>query len=378
MSAAAPPRRRSDAPSRRPRTRIVPDPRLLVLIAAFSTAGVVLHAHDPGLSALDVSIGRGRVSVLLSMSAPDVALAAPGAGDNTPREMGGLALRTIQLRAAGQPLVPAIDRVWMEDGAAYVQLQFSMPPASTGVLTIASHTPARLARGHRQLLTVRQRERVVGQHLLDAGTAPVSIALGSSAPPLSAGTSWRRASGGGSAAGLFGLGVRHILGGIDHLVFLAGLLLASRRARELAAALTAFTIAHSLTLGMAAIGAVHVPPAIVEPLIAASIAWIGLETLLRNGRPGVRWMVVFAFGLVHGFGFAEALTDLGRWSSPTDIVITLVSFNAGVEAGQLAVAAAVLPMVWLVRSRPAWNARLAPVCSVLIACAGGYWLIARL
>jgi hydrogenase/urease accessory protein HupE len=358
------------------RTRRLPGPLLVATLACISTAAVVLDAHDPGLSSLDIAFDGARVSALLSMSAPDVALAAPGAGDDTPREMGELALRTIQLSDGTQPLVPTIDRVWMEEGAAHVQLRFPRPD---GILTVSSLTPARLARGHRQLLTVRDRERVVAQHLLDAGSTPVSIPLESGAAPLSPGTLWGRSPGAvAGPAALFGLGVRHILGGVDHLVFLAGLLLASRRARELVAALTAFTIAHSITLGMAAIGAVRLPPAVVEPLIAASIAWIGLETLMRNRRPGVRWMVVFAFGLVHGFGFAEALADLGRWSSTSDIVVTLVSFNAGVEAGQLAVAAALLPMVWLVRSRPAWNARLVPVCSALIACSGGYWLIDRL
>jgi hydrogenase/urease accessory protein HupE len=327
---------------------------------------VRLSAHDPGLSALDITIENGGIRARLAMSTADVALAAPGAGTDAPRAIGGLALHAIRLSLGGQELAATIDRAWMEDGV-YVELLFPMPQRSTAVLTVTSDTPARLARGHRQLLTVRDGERVVAQHLLDATSAPVSIPLPSTAPPTLR-TAWN----------LFELGVRHILGGYDHLVFLAGLLLASRRTRDLAAALTAFTVAHSITLGMAALGAVHLPAAIVEPLIAASIAWIGLETLMRHRPAGVRWMVVFAFGLVHGFGFAEALTDLGRWSSPGDILITLVSFNAGVEAGQIVVAGALLPLVWLVRTRPGWNARLAPACSLLIACSGGYWLIDRL
>jgi hypothetical protein len=116
----------------------------------------------------------------------------------------------------------------------------------------------------------------------------------------------------------------------------------------------------------------------VEPLIAASIVWIGVETLLRTGRPGVRWIVVFVFGLVHGLGFAEAVVGLARWSSAMEIVVTLGSFSAGVEAGQIAVAAALLPLIQVVRRRPQWHARLVPVCSLMIACAGGCWMVMRL
>jgi hydrogenase/urease accessory protein HupE len=330
-------------------------------------AGAVLSAHDPGLSSLDLRLAAGGVTALLSMSAPDVELAAPGARDRTPHEIGRLALTAIQVSVDGEPLKVDVDRVWMEEGAAFVQLSFAAVRLPDADLTITSHIPARLARGHRQLLSVSDGERTVARWLLDAGSGPVTVALGSGGAATS-----------GTALRLFGLGVGHILGGYDHLVFLAGLLLASRSVRELLAALTAFTIAHSITLAIAAAGAVHAPPSIVEPLIAASIAWIGVETLMRNGRPGVRWLVVFAFGLVHGFGFAEALVDLARWSSAAEIAVTLISFNAGVEAGQIAVAAALLPLVWVMRRRPEWNARLVPLCSLMIVCAGGYWLIERL
>ena len=161
-------------------------------------------------------------------------------------------------------------------------------------------------------------------------------------------------------------------------MFLAGLLLAARAVRELVVALTAFTAAHSVSLALVVIGGVHAPPSIVEPLIAASIAWVGLENLLQRGQHGARWLVVFGFGLIHGFGFAGALMELGSGPSAAEIALALISFNAGVEAGQLAVAAAMLPLVWMIRSRPVWQRRLLPLCSVMIVMAGGYWLIERL
>jgi hypothetical protein len=132
-----------------------------------------------------------------------------------------------------------------------------------------------------------------------------------------------------------------------------------------------------VSLALVVIAGVRAPSSIVEPLIAASIAWVGLENLLRD-RTRTRWIVVFGFGLIHGFGFADALIDLGFGTSITDIATALLSFNGGVEIGQLAAAAAMLPLVWILRSRPTWQSRLVPACSLLIALAGGYWLIERL
>jgi hypothetical protein len=138
-----------------------------------------------------------------------------------------------------------------------------------------------------------------------------------------------------------------------------------------------------VSLALVVLGGFHAPASMVEPLIAASIAWIGVQTARRglksqaSSRKTPIW-IVFGVGLVHGLGFAEALMDLGFGSSPARAAVALFSFNAGVEAGQLAVAAALLPFVRAMRSRPVLEERLIPACSVMIAAAGGYWLIARL
>jgi hypothetical protein len=160
-------------------------------------------------------------------------------------------------------------------------------------------------------------------------------------------------------------------------VFLAGLILAATTLRQLLVALTAFTAAHSVSLALVVVAGLRAPSSIVEPLIAASIAWVGVENLLRRGH-GTRWIVVFGFGLIHGFGFADALIELGFGTSLADIATALVSFNGGVEIGQLAAAAAMLPLVWMINARPVWRHRLVPACSLLIALAGGYWLVERL
>ena len=173
------------------------------------------------------------------------------------------------------------------------------------------------------------------------------------------------------------LGNQHILSGNDHLLFLAGLFLAACSVRELVVVLSAFTVAHSISLALVVMGGVHLPASIVEPLIAASIAWVGVENLVRDSRRS-RWLVVFGFGLIHGFGFAGALLDLGFGVSMGEVALALVSFNAGVESGQLVVAAALVPVIWAIRMRPLWQKKLMPLGSLLIAIAGGYWMITRL
>ena len=124
---------------------------------------------------------------------------------------------------------------------------------------------------------------------------------------------------------------------------------------------TAFTVAHSITLSLAALGLVHVPARIVEPLIAASIVWVAVENLVAPGGVGRRWLIAAAFGLVHGLGFASALIELDL--SRETLVRALIGFNVGVELGQLAFVAVVMPpLAWA--SRPGRLPRLPQILSV--------------
>jgi hypothetical protein len=143
------------------------------------------------------------------------------------------------------------------------------------------------------------------------------------------------------AADYGALGFRHILGGPDHLLFVLGLVLLVDGRRRLLATVTAFTAGHSVTLSLAMLGVVHVPPAPVEALIAASIFVVAVE-LTRDGGFGRRrpWVMAAAFGLLHGLGFAGALAEVGLPDG--DIPLALASFNVGIELGQLLFVAAVL------------------------------------
>lgn len=178
-------------------------------------------------------------------------------------------------------------------------------------------------------------------------------------------------------AGFFGLGVEHILGGIDHLLFVLALALLARGLRRVAIAVTGFTVAHSITLAAASLGLVHPPGAATELVIALSVLFLAAEAArsLRApaGEPTLAArqpvLVALLFGLVHGFGFAGALGELGL---PEDALLSsLLEFNLGVEAGQLGVLAAATALAWTVGRRlpnPTWAARaVASVIGVVAA-----------
>jgi len=178
--------------------------------------------------------------------------------------------------------------------------------------------------------------------------------------------------------GFLELGIEHIWTGYDHLLFLAGLLVVCSRLRKVVGIVTSFTIAHSITLGLAATNTVNLPGRVVEPLIAASIVFVGVENLLcRNSEPKRRWAIAFVFGLAHGFGFASVLRGLGFGAHGRGIALPLFSFNLGVEIGQLTIAAIVLPIVWELRKNPTFTRRGIPILSGLVAITGLYWLLER-
>ncbi len=174
------------------------------------------------------------------------------------------------------------------------------------------------------------------------------------------------------------LGFTHIVpNGFDHMLFVLGIFLLSRRLRQVLAQVSAFTIAHSITLALSVYGIVSVSPGVVEPLIAVSIAYVAIENIYMSELRPWRIALVFTFGLLHGMGFAGALKELGLPRS--EFVTALLTFNLGVEAGQLAViATAFLVVGWYCGSRN-WYRRLVVVpASALIACMAVYWTIERL
>ena len=181
------------------------------------------------------------------------------------------------------------------------------------------------------------------------------------------------------------LGVEHILGGVDHLLFVLALLIITRGSWRLLKTVTAFTVAHSITLSLAALGFVQVPPAPVEAVIALSVVFVAAEIVhSRQGRPGLTerapWVVAFTFGLLHGFGFAGALSQTGL--PQHDIPLSLFCFNVGVEVGQLLFIGSVFTAAAVARRithrvavpQPVWAWRVLPYA---IGSLAAFWVIQR-
>lgn len=182
---------------------------------------------------------------------------------------------------------------------------------------------------------------------------------------------------GGSAAGdrmlgFFKLGIEHLLTGYDHILFLLTVIIAMNLLDTIKA-VTAFTLAHSLTLALAFLGVVSLPSSVVEPLIALTIVYVSIENVLTPDARR-RWILTGVFGLVHGLGFVGALKTITV--SRDELLLSLVSFNVGIEAGQLLVVAAAAPALWFLRRR-SWDRRFCRAFSLGAGAMGSFWLLRR-
>lgn len=357
-------------------TRFVPAICLLMVLMILATASA--FAHDPGLSAAEVRLDGNKAVARLTFARDDIEIVAPMDADRDGRvtqpefevvegRLESLAKESFALSVDGEEASPSAVAVGLDESSAvHFELEFTLPQGSK--LSLRSLLIGKLPRGHRQFLALRDvKGDSLGQRTLDASNNSFECDL--AALPISQTRPhvfW----------GFILLGVEHILLGFDHLAFLFALLIAGGTLREAVKIITSFTVAHSITLSLATLDAVAIPASVVEPLIAASIIYVGLENVWRREIKR-RWMLTFAFGLVHGFGFASALRELGVGAG-VKAVAPLLSFNLGVEIGQIAVAALVLPLTWKLRQRPQFVMRYVPACSILIALAGGYWLWERL
>ncbi len=213
---------------------------------------------------------------------------------------------------------------------------------------------------------------------LDRNTAELTLSLDGEAP-----TSW-------SLGEFVWSGVEHIGAapdqwhdasgwklpdGLDHILFLLALLLAGGTILQLVGITSGFTLGHSITLAMSALGLVRPPPEVIEPLIALSIALVAAEAFFS--RPGNhRWKLAAAFGLVHGFGFAGALNELGL--STSDTFVALFGYNLGVELGQIAIVLVLAPLILLLARRPQAHRLVVRVIAAAIFAAGLYWFAQRI
>ena len=337
---------------------------LLVLAPVDPTSA---HVTSTGLATLSVQDERltYRLNVIAS-ELPDTARRMlSGAADGHAQLAQALAdvmREAVVVEADGVHCRPGRFRVQgSQAGDAKVQLELDLTcPASPRKLKIREDWVRLFGEHYQTILSVRSvhgsQERVLGENGREA-----TVELGGGA----------RLSG---WLDFIWLGAEHILGGLDHLLFLVALLAHARRFWSVVTIVTAFTLAHSLTLSLAVLRLVDVPDHIVEPLIAASIVWVAVENLIWPGREWRRWLVSFVFGLVHGLGFADALTEL-TLEGPA-LVKALIGFNVGVELGQVAFIAIFLPLLVLA-SRAVTLQRLPQVASVVVALMGSVWFVQR-
>jgi HupE / UreJ protein len=335
---------------------------------------LAVRAHEPGLSNGTYALEGDRLEVTVRVSAADLAAAFPALTSPTEplraavsETLAAAVLETVTAsqgvaacerdEAAGQP---------EPQGEARFSAVYRCPNGREPVRVRTGFVPL-LPPGHVHLARVsaggETRELVV-----DARGAGDGFAV----EPAVA---WWA-----DAARFVRLGVEHIFTGWDHLAFLLALLLAGGTLGGAVRTVTGFTVGHAFTLALATLGAVRPPASVVEPLIAASVVVAAVENLRDRrrgaGGGGRRWPMALAFGVVHGFGFAGALAELGL--PRAGLAATLASFNLGIELGQAAIVALVFPLLALLRRFPRFIRTGLPSASAAVACAGLAWLLQRI
>jgi hydrogenase/urease accessory protein HupE len=347
-----------------------------LLIIIVIVCAVSVFAHNPMASWAVAHLYPDRVELDVELSA-ESAWTLLGGSPNVPpnvsaklAELKELAPRLYHVSDGSAELVlqSAEVEIREEDGVGFLLIYRR---ATGETLRFDADFLRRLPGGHRTTLTLKDaNDKVLRTEVLTAVNNSLEI--------NDTGSTSSAASQPSSFWSFLKLGVEHILTGYDHLLFLFGLLLACRRFSTAAKIITCFTLAHSLTLALAALGVVSLPGRVVEPLIAASIVFVGVENIIRRDEPRWRWALTFVLGLVHGFGFASALKQAGLGSSGTALIVPLFSFNLGVELGQIIVASLLLPLLWKLGSTNAFDKHGRTVLSAVVAFAGLYWFVTRL
>jgi hydrogenase/urease accessory protein HupE len=343
------------------------------------------YAHPPGLSSADLTVTPDGVKAKITFAVQDIEAFVPMDSDGDAevtvleRETAKPNIATyvateLKIKIDGVEVAAlALNTVTFDDqNNAAVELSFVGTPAKS--ISLESKFLSKLPTDHKQYVTVKDSGgHELGKKLLTQKSNTLEVNLKSSSALA---TENHTTS---TFIDFLKLGIEHILTGYDHLLFLFSLLVVTRSFWPAIKIITFFTIAHSITLALAGMNIVDISSSIVEPLIAATIVYVGLENIVRKDKVTTkqRCILTFFFGLIHGFGFAGVLREMGISSIETGILVPLFSFNLGVELGQITVAAIVLPLVWWLHRQEKISKYLVPVGSVLTCLAGGYWLLER-
>ncbi|WNB76212.1 HupE/UreJ family protein [Methylomonas koyamae] len=340
-------------------------------------------AHAPGLSSIELTLQADRVVAKMTFALQDIEAFSPMDTDldaevsATEREAAKPAVAKLlseQTRVTidGVDVQPTEPGIVNYDDQNNAHVEFNYQPAPKRQFSVQSKFLAWLQDGHQQHLTVRNAAgNQVAEKMLRRDDDQLQVNVGE--PGAAEAGSGHTGS---TFSDFFKLGVEHILTGYDHLLFLFALLAVTHSFWPAIKIVTFFTIAHSITLACAGLNLVDLPSSFVEPFIAATIVYVAVENLVRGDHPKGRQWLTFGFGLIHGFGFASVLRELDISSGDSGILLPLLSFNLGIEAGQITVASIVLPLIWWLNNKP-YADKFLKGCSALVCLVGTYWFIER-
>ncbi len=345
---------------------------LFALFAALLAVTSSAWAHDPFEVTTAAKLRATQLELVVTMTRKTaLELATPQ--HEAQHDFLPLAPELFTVSAAGEVLTVQASNVELADNEVAFHVTYLRPPG--GPLRLAATHLEKLGEGYTTAFELSQDAAPGSKGFKILTTSDSAYELALDAPPSDAAASPATNS---TWSAFFVLGMEHVLEGYDHLLFLAGLLIAASTQRQTARLITAFTLSHSFTLVLAALGWVAVPGALVEPLIAASILVVGVENLWLRNEPRHRVALVFAFGLIHGLGFAGALQHTGfAESSAGPLLGSIVCFNLGVEAAQIALALVALPLLWKARAGR-FGAPAVALGSLAISLVGAYLFVVRL
>ncbi len=344
---------------------------LLALFLALSRA----VAHDEPTSFLDLRFGANGLTATLTASNTDLAhdlptvepamLLDPAVANAQRTALAALVQARLQIFADGAPLSAELRSIVPIPAQRDLRLElhyaWSAPPATIQVQARLFPYDAR----HRTFVNIYENDGLQQQEIFEGDAPAVAYRAGS------------RQSLGAIVAKFVFEGVHHIFIGPDHILFVVGLLLLGGSVGRLLKIVTAFTVAHSITLGLATFGILHPPASLIEPVIALSIVFVGVHALLGQRWRDPRLLFAFGFGLIHGFGFANVLQEMELprhalgWS--------LLAFNGGVEIGQACIVLAVAPLLALLRQRSVrLSEQVVAAGALVVTTAGSFWFFQRI
>jgi hydrogenase/urease accessory protein HupE len=348
--------------------------RVAALAVAVLALARAVFAHPVPFSYLDVQLQRSSIDVSLVVHIFDLAhdlqvtpverVLEPSVVAEREAAIRTLLVSRLELSADGRVLAPewGSTEILRDRQSLRLHLRYATasPPGSVAVNTVMfPYDPM-----HQTFVNMYEGDTLTSQMILDGKHPHLEYFAGS------------RQGVAAVVRKFVPAGVHHILIGPDHLLFLVGLLLLGGTIRQLLLVVTSFTVAHSVTLSLAALNIVTPPARIIEPAIALSIVYVGADNILAKGGRDVRVWIAFTFGFIHGFGFANVLREMDLPSRA--LGWSLFSFNIGVEIGQLLVVVLVASALAALRSRSEWAGRhLAFAGSLVVIVAGAFWFVQR-